>query len=190
MTSSILLPDLLYYSSPPEAILPMLATGLHPPAGQSIRLLTTPELALMATPSSSLVVEVDAEAATGQGQLFEQVSEMEWRTTSLAAQYLTLTPWHELTAPAQQLKYWQELRREVGPSHHLYQQLAKLKATWQHQACDELLFFNYQTGQCYIVHLTWRGAQETAGWPSYVAYDSLAHWLARGVPTDQRDFYY
>jgi hypothetical protein len=113
MTSSILLPDLLYYSSPPEAILPMLATGLYPPAGQSIRLLTTPELALMDIPSS-LVVEVDAEAATGQGQLFEQVSEMEWRTTSLAAQHLTLTPWHELTAPAQQLKYLARITARSG----------------------------------------------------------------------------
>ncbi|RZK26189.1 MAG: hypothetical protein EOO63_15020, partial [Hymenobacter sp.] len=168
MTSSSLLPDLLYYNSPPEAILPTLATGLHPPAGQSIRLLTTPAQALMGTALSSLIVEVDAEEAASQGYLFRQVSESEWYTAGLAAQYLTLTPWHELTVAAQQQQYWQELQREVGPSHYLHQQLAQLKATWQHQACDELLFLNHQTERCYVVHLTWRGAQEIDGWPSYV----------------------
>jgi hypothetical protein len=189
MTSSAPPSDLLYYSNTPEAILPMLATGLRPPAGQLLRLLAMPMQALLASTFSTVLVEVDAEEAATQGHVFYQLSENEWCSDTLAAQYLTLTPWHELTAAAQQQRLWQELQREVGPGHCLYQQLAELVAVWQHQACDELLFHNRRTGRCYVVHLTWRVAREPTGWPSYVAYDSLVHWLANGVPTDQRDFY-
>lgn len=183
-------PELLYYRTTPGAILHTLATGLRPLFEQEVRLFTTPERASLAAISPFLLVEVAAEEAAAQGQLFQQVAENEWRTATLAARHLTLTPWHEITSPHLQRSLWQELQRETGPTHQLYPQLAALEATWRHQACDDVLFSNRQTWQCYVVHLTWRKAQEITGWPGYVAYDSTHQWLTQGVAPDQRDFYY
>ena len=185
-------PAILYHGTPRRAVAAILAAGLQPMRRQFVHLSATPEQAwtVAARHGPPVLLEVDAEAAAGQGQLFYRTAENVWLTSALAPGFLSLTPWHPVTNPATQASLGQELAKELMPAHALYPQLAALKLAWRHQGCDDTLFVNQQTGTCFLVHLTWRGAPEIPGYPSYQEYASWADWLARGLGPDQRDFYH
>jgi hypothetical protein len=100
-----------------------------------------------------------------------------------------LVPWYSIQDdPAQIAAMEQQLRRELGPGHHLYG--LPVQAVGRRQGCDDVLFTLVDgTSRVAVVHLTWtRNPPERPPWPETSLYSTFSEWVTDCMRPDHEDF--
>ncbi len=185
-------PRALYHETPVSAFESIAREGLRPMTRRAVHLASTPAATLQIgrRRGTAVLLEVDVEAMHGTGAAFYQTSEGVWLTAAVPPAHLLPLPWYAITTGAAAAALKGELVKELAPLHALYKKQQTLTAVWRQSKSDEVLFTD-AAGQCYNVHLTWRGAPEPAGpWPLFKEYESFNHWLATDLIADQTEFYF
>ena len=96
--------------------------------------------------------------------------------------------WLEPWTPGSFPTFVDELNREVGPGHPLFERVAI--AVGRRTDCDDVLFFLLDSpAPLAVVHLTWRMRREVnATSPAVQLYSSLADWVENGMRKDHELF--
>lgn len=185
-------PETLYHGTAIKNVTKIVEHGLLPMNRQFVHLSTTIDTALSvgSRHGKPILIEVETKHLLNDGWKFYQTSDNVWLTTAIPVDYLAFKPWfpvHNSSSHA-----LDELKREIGDrtSHFLFPQLNYIKLVWQSSASDDTLFENQQTGECFMVHLTYtKMKQEIKGWPHIEKYKSIEEWIEKGLWSDQEYFY-
>ncbi len=184
-------PGELYHGTALKNVLLIAEQGLLPMNRQFVHLSETIEMALQvgSRHGKPVIVEVSTGPLCDAGWKFYQTSDNVWLTSAVPADFLTFKPWLRVDPPAGH--GLEELKREIGNrrSHFLFPQLDQLELVWVSAASDDTLFLNRETGECFMVHLTYKGKEEIDGYPYIEKYRTLEDWLEKGLRRDQQDHY-
>lgn len=131
------------------------------------------------------VIEVDAEGLSENGWTFQRSENNIWLTDDIPVAYLSFGSWELETSEERKNDVWAELKKEIHKDHPLFQIVDDLKLIWTSYQNDDELFLYPTNGKCYTVHLTWRQATESDGFPSFRAYDSFGEWVHEELFYDQ-----
>jgi len=185
-------PETLYHGTALKNVPKIASQGLLPMRRQFVHLSETVETALSVGErhGKPVIVEVEAERLAKDGWRFYRTSDNVWLTSAIPIKYMDFRPWFPINdGNGHGLE---ELKREIGDraSHFLFPQLSHLKMVWQSSASDDTLFQNQQTGECFMVHLTYtKKKQEIDGYPYIEKYKTIEEWLEKGLWSDQQYFY-
>ena len=185
-------PETLYHGTALKNVLKIAEQGLLSMRRQFVHLSETVEAALSigARHGKPIIVEVEVARLTNDGWKFYQTSDNVWLTSAIPVKYINFRPWFPVSNGSS--PGLEELKREIGDraSHFLFPQLDNLKTVWQSSASDDILFQNQQTGECFMVHLTYtKKKQEIDGYPYIEKYKTIEEWLEKGLWNDQQYFY-
>lgn len=185
-------PETLYHGTAVKNIEQIVKSGLLPMNRQFVHLSESIEMAVCVGTrhGQPIIIEIDAERLVNDGWKFYKTANQVWLTTAMPVAYLAFKPWKPVIG--EQDHQLQELRREIGnrTSHPLFSQLDSLRIAWQSTASDDVLFQNQQTGECFMVHLTYtRSNQEMGDLPHISKYTSIEEWFIKVMCSDQKDYY-
>lgn len=184
-------PTSLYHGTPVSAVKSILHEGLRPMSRKAVHLAATPAAALLVgrRRGPSILLEIDAKGMQDAGHNFYETSEGVWLTETVATMHLSLMPWRRVDESTAKI-FEEELAKELAPSHVLYPRKELLRAVWRLDGSDDILFEGTQSGEYFVVHLTWSGAvEDDPTWPSFERYVSFNDWLTRRVIPDQAAFF-
>jgi RNA:NAD 2'-phosphotransferase (TPT1/KptA family) len=186
-------PEELYHGTSFTSIKDIAATGLKSMDRHLVHLSSNLKTALSvgSRHGKPIIISIQTERLVKDGWRFYQTSDNVWLTSDIPVKYLDFEPWFPLEASGNSLL--KELKREIGLRffHHLYFRLPGLKAVWQSGASDDVLFQDVETGQCFVVHLTYtRRYQERKGWPCVEIFNNIEDWFENGLWRDQQYFYH
>jgi putative RNA 2'-phosphotransferase len=185
-------PETLYHGTAVKHVLQIAQQGLLPMGRQFVHLTETIDTALSvgARHGKPIIVDVDVKRLANDGWKFYQASDNVWLTSAIPVKYMNFRPWFPISNDSSH--GLEELKREIGDraSHFIFPQLEILKMVWQSSASDDTLFQNHQTGECFMVHLTYtKKDQEIDGYPYIKKYKTIEEWLEKGLWNDQQYFY-
>ncbi|HSM92567.1 MAG TPA: hypothetical protein VLT47_06720 [Anaeromyxobacteraceae bacterium] len=101
----------------------------------------------------------------------------------MADAIVLLAPWSD---PRGGDEAERELRREVSAGHLLSGR--PVRAIARRHDRDDVLFEAADTGECFVVHLTWSSRAERPPLPATHAYASVSSWAATRMLDDHADF--
>lgn len=95
--------------------------------------------------------------------------------------------WVQPWEPTLSIDFVSELKKEIAPDHWLWNR--DIVSVAKRRDCDDVLFYLSDGMPSFVVvHLTWQGQQEKAGFPSMTKYESLTDWIELGMKPDHDDY--
>ena len=184
-------PETLYHGTSIENITKIIASGLLPMNRNNVHLSDDFESAekIGKRHGYPIVIELDTEELIDNEIKFFAVDEHVWLSEALPSNLISLTPWHAVLDHNRKNVVLDELKKEVSRSHSLFNKLKNLELIFYNQTCDDRLFIDNVTKECFVIHLTWKGSEEIEGFPGYNSYKSLDEWVKTGFFEDYQYFY-
>jgi len=184
-------PSILYHGTATKNIESIIGNGILNMQRQFVHLSENQSLAteISKRHGKPIIIDVDAEEISNQGQYFYKTSDNVWLTSKIKPTFLSIGPWHTVNEE-EKTNLLKELKKEIDNKHQLFDKSNQIELLMRRYDMDDCLFIDKSDNSVYTVHLTWSPEKENNPiYPNTKFFISLIDWINTELINDYNDWH-